>query len=213
MARLAQLPARRPSQSPEIAAPRRALPKKAATKRKIEAHQLTPEQVIVSLSNLQKGLSHVQNGLQDMMNAYIKHTTSVIAGEDGALEALSVLPLNIAETAKDAMAAATSAVNNVNQSVAAATPAAEPEPGKTKKRKREKKEKDPNAPKRPLTAAFLYAQHARPIVKRDLESSLAPGAKLEPNAVNFEVNKRWNEMLEEDKEVSHPPPTPILPFF
>jgi len=35
------------------------------------------------------------------------------------------------------------------------------------KEKKEKKEKDPNAPKRPLTAYFLYANDMRPKVKAD----------------------------------------------
>lgn len=182
------------------ATPRRISPKKAPAKKKNNAHPLTHGQVIVSLSNVQRGLAHVQNGLNDLMNAYIKHTASVLAGEDGALESLQ-LPDNIADTANSAMAAATFAINNVAQAVA--VPANAPaDTGKNKKRKREKKEKDPNAPKRPLTAAFLYAQAARPVVKRDLEAELAAGQKLEPNAVNFEVNKRWNEMPEEEKEVS-----------
>jgi len=158
-------------------------------------------QVIVSLSNVQKGLAHVQNGLNDLMTAYIKHTASVLAGEDGTLESLQ-LPSDIAETANNAMAAATFAINNVAHAVAPG--AKETATGKNNKRKREKKEKDPNAPKRPLTAAFLFIQAARPVVKKDLEAELAPGQKLEPNAVNIEVNKRWNEMAEPDKEVSHP---------
>lgn len=140
------------------------------------------------------------------MNAYIKHTASVLAGEDGAIESLQ-LPENIAETANAAMAAATFAVNNVAQAVAVPTISADAEGGK-KKRKREKKPKDPNAPKRPLTAAFLYAQAARPVVRKDLEAELAPGAKLESNAVNLEVTKRWNEMTDDDKEVS----TPVAPL-
>jgi hypothetical protein len=134
------------------------------------------------------------------MTAYIKHTASVLAGEDGTLEGLQ-LPSDIAETANNAMAAATFAINNVGHAVT--QPAKEAAPGKTNKRKREKKEKDPNAPKRPLTAAFLYTQAARAVVKKDLETELAPGQKLEPNAVQLEVNKRWNEMPEEEKEVSH----------
>jgi transcriptional regulator HMO1 len=155
----------------------------------------------VSLSNVQKGLAHVQNGLNDLMTAYIKHTASVLAGEDGTLEGLE-LPSDVADTANSAMAAATFAINNA-VAHANATPANAPDAGKGKKRKREKKEKDPNAPKRPLTAAFLFIQAARPVVKRDLEAELKPGEKLEPNAVNMEVNKRWNEMPETEKEVGH----------
>lgn len=70
------------------------------------------------------------------------------------------------------------------------------------KKKRVKKEKDPNAPKRPLTAAFLYATTARPIVKADLERDLPEDEKLGANAVNEEVNRRWNALPEEDKAVS-----------
>jgi hypothetical protein len=134
----------------------------------------------------------------------MQHTTSILAGEDGDLDKLQ-LPANITATANAAMEAANTAVNGVAQAITAGTPAdgaAETAKGKGTKRKREKKEKDPNAPKKPLTAAFLYAQNARPVVRQDLETALAPEGKLEPNAVNIEVNKRWNEMPEEEKEVS-----------
>lgn len=70
-----------------------------------------------------------------------------------------------------------------------------------KKRGRPKKPKDPNAPKRPLTAAFLYAQNARPVVKKDLESELAPGETLVGKAVQRELNRRWEEMPDSEKEV------------
>ena len=162
------------------------------------------EQVIVSLSNLQAGLAHVQSGLNELLRAYLEHTNSVIAGEDGVLDKLS-LGKEIAATANTAIEAASSTANGIAQALTAGdkTDAADAgKPVKGTKRKREKKEKDPNAPKKPLTAAFLYAQTARPIVRGDLEAALGPDQKLEPNAVNLEVNKRWNEMPAEDKEVS-----------
>lgn len=162
------------------------------------------QQVIVSLSNLQAGLAHVQSGLNELLRAYLEHTNSVIAGEDGVLDKLS-LGKEIAATANTAIEAASSTANGIVQAITAGdkTEAAETgKPVKGTKRKREKKEKDPNAPKKPLTAAFLYAQTARPIVRGDLEAALGPEQKLEPNAVNLEVNKRWNEMPAEDKEVS-----------
>lgn len=170
------------------------------------AKTLSHQQVIVSLTNLQAGLTHVQNGLNDLLRAYMEHTTSVIAGEDGALDKLQ-LPPSITATANAAIEAASSTANGIAQAITAGDKAeagAETgKPVKGTKRKREKKEKDPNAPKKPLTAAFLYAQTARPIVRSDLEQALGPDMKLEPNAVNLEVNKRWNEMPEEDKEVSN----------
>lgn len=168
------------------------------------ADSLAAQQVIVSLSNLQAGLAHVQSGLNELLRAYLEHTNSVIAGEDGVLDKLS-LGKEIAATANTAIEAASSTANGIAQAITASdkTEAAEPgKPVKGTKRKREKKEKDPNAPKKPLTAAFLYAQTARPIVRGDLEAALGPDQKLEPNAVNLEVNKRWNEMPAEDKEVS-----------
>lgn len=164
------------------------------------------QQVIVSLSNLQAGLAHVQSGLNELLRAYLEHTNSVIAGEDGVLEKLN-LGKEIAATANATIEAASSTANGIALAITAAdkdkadAAADSGKPVKGTKRKREKKEKDPNAPKKPLTAAFLYAQTARPIVRGDLEAALGPDQKLEPNAVNLEVNKRWNEMLEEDKEV------------
>jgi hypothetical protein len=163
-------------------------------------------QVILSLTSLQTGIAHVQSGLNDLLRAYMQHTNSILAGEDGDLEKLQ-LPASITANANAAMEAATTAATGMAQAVLvvpAPTPAADaPVPeGKSKKRKREKKEKDPNAPKKPLTAAFLYAQTARPIVRADLEAALGPGQILEKNAVNLEVNKRWNELADEEKEVS-----------
>lgn len=159
------------------------------------------DQVIVSLSNLQDGLSHVQNGINDLLRAYMNHTSSILAGESGQLDSLQV-PLNALEGGANAAAAAATGAK-----LAAALTGAGGD--SKRKRKREKKERDPNAPKRPLTAAFLYSQHARPIIRRDLEAQLPPDGKLEPNAVNLEVTKRWNEMPEDEKEVS--PSTPFDP--
>ncbi|KAF9731095.1 HMG box protein [Paraphaeosphaeria minitans] len=161
---------------------------------------LTPKQVLMALASVQKGLHNVSNNLNELMHAYIKHTASVLSGEDGALEGLQ-----LSESAQhmiDEADLATKSVANLTKSFGSAPAgnAADADAAKSKKRKREKKIKDPNAPKRPLTAAFLFAQSARPIIRKDLENELPPGAKLEPNAINLEVNKRWNEMTDEDKE-------------
>lgn len=157
----------------------------------------------MSLTNLQSGLAHVQTGLNELLRAYMQHTASILAGEDGDVEKLQ-LPANVTATANAALEAATTAATGISQVVNASNQVTEgaAADGKNKKRKREKKEKDPNAPKKPLTAAFLYAQTARPIVRHDLENALAPGQVLEKNAVNLEVNKRWNELADEEKEVS-----------
>ena len=189
--------------APSDPAPRNASRKKVSPSRRKSSAQSVHiplaytnrrSQVIVSLTNLQAGLTHVQNGLTELLQAYIQHTASILAGGADNIEALR-LPPQIAADANAVVEAAQTASNAVATAITG--------PGDNKKkRKREKKERDPNAPKRPLTAAFLYAQSARPIVKSDLEGALGPDQVLEPNAVNLEVNKRWNEMSEEDKEVS-----------
>ncbi|RPA80627.1 HMG-box [Ascobolus immersus RN42] len=65
------------------------------------------------------------------------------------------------------------------------------EPEADKKRKR--KQKDPNAPKRPLTAYFLYMQTARSIIKEHLG----------PEATNKQVTdaavEQWKSMPEDEK--------------
>ncbi|KAF2276965.1 uncharacterized protein EI97DRAFT_449764 [Westerdykella ornata] len=172
-----------------------------ATKRRkqakrIVAHKALSEQVIISLTNLQAGLTHVQNGLAQLLRVYIQHTSSILSGGADTLESLQ-LPPHLAAHAN----AAVEAAQNAGDAVAAAISApGAPETGKKKRKRAEKKERDPNAPKKPLTAAFLFAREARPIVKKDLEEALGPDQKLEPNAVKLEIDKRWNEMREEDKE-------------
>ncbi|KAH4066914.1 hypothetical protein HBH98_217440 [Parastagonospora nodorum] len=167
----------------------------------LEQYSRTRDSVILALTNLQAGLTNVQTNLNDLFRAYMQHTTSILAGEDGDMDKFQ-LPANITATANAAMEAATTAASGINQVVSASNQVTEgaAADGKNKKRKREKKEKDPNAPKKPLTAAFLYAQTARPIVRADLEAALEPGAILEKNAVNLEVTKRWNELPDEEKE-------------
>lgn len=64
------------------------------------------------------------------------------------------------------------------------------------KPKKERKLRDPNAPKRPLTAYFLYSQSARTIVKGDL------GPAATAAEVSSEVLRRWNDMSTPEKEVS-----------
>lgn len=160
----------------------------------IEQFRKTRDSVIVSLTSLQSGLAHVQNGITELLRAYISHTASILNNTGETVE-LQMPPQFAYLQAHQSL----DAVQQMTNAVSGAAPEADKK--KEKKRKRaEKKQKDPNAPKRPLTAAFLFAQQARPIVRRDLEDSLGPDQKLEPNAVNVEVTKRWNELPEEEKE-------------
>jgi hypothetical protein len=205
-----QLPALLPKASAQVAAltrlstTMRVNAQSEHINRHTSANHFSYYQVILALTNLQTGLTTVQTGLNDLLRAYMQHTSSVLSGEEGDLDKLQ-LPANITATANAAMEAATAATNGINQVVNASNQVVDgaAADGKNKKRKREKKEKDPNAPKKPLTAAFLYAQTARPIVRADLEAALGPGQVLEKNAVNLEVNKRWNELPDEEKEVRH----------
>jgi hypothetical protein len=191
-----KLPALLPQSSPLSHAvamtPARATPRKRSNAKNtvtVNAEQQAyyNHQVIKSLHDLQGGLTHVQNGIADLLGKYMKHTNSVLVGEEGEMQL-------------SAMEIGRNAADSYGQVLASADKAVDAKQGI--KRKRVKKEKDPNAPKKPLTAAFLYAQHARPIIKQDLEAALQPGGQIEKNAVQIEVNKRWNELPEEEKEVS-----------
>ena len=186
------LPALLPKPPADVTPP---LTAHAPTALQHDAKAYSHDQVIASLHNLQAGLIHVQHGITDLLTNYRKHCASVLGGEEGEIP-----PFNdVATVAASVMEAGRNAIDETKQLVAPVDKAAEATKGK--KRKREKKEKDPNAPKKPLTAAFLYHQHARPIVKADLEAALPPGGQIEKNAVQIEVNKRWNELPEEEKEV------------
>ncbi|KAA8612460.1 NHP6B Chromatin-associated protein containing the HMG domain protein [Pyrenophora tritici-repentis] len=156
-------------------------------------YKKTRDSVIASLHNLQAGLIHVQHGITDLLSNYRKHCASVLGDEESEAP-FSDFTTNTQSLADGVRAAA----DELKQAIAPVENAADANKGK--KRKREKKEKDPNAPKKPLTAAFLYAQSARPIVKADLEAALPSGAIMEKNAVQTEVNKRWAELPEENKE-------------
>jgi hypothetical protein len=133
------------------------------------------------------------------LDHYNKHCASVLGYEDDDASYKNDVTATVT-TAATVVDTARNLVDKVTDVIAPADKAVDA--NKSKKRKREKKEKDPNAPKKPLTAAFLYHQHARPIVKADLEAALPPGGQIEKNAVQIEVNKRWNELSEEEKEAS-----------
>ena len=127
-------------------------------------------QVVTSLTTLQQAIG-------DLLRAYMNHTTSIIGGTPGS--ELTTVAANILTTAAG---------------IEGEEPPA-PVKGKAKKQKQRRK-KDPNAPKAPPTAYFLYAQQARPLIKKDL----GEGAK--GDAVTMVASKRWNGLSDEEKEVS-----------
>lgn len=77
-----------------------------------------------------------------------------------------------------------------------ATPAAEKAPENPKKKKRAPV--DPNAPKRPITAYFLYMKTHRPII----QAEMGPGHTAKE--VADEGTRRWNAKSKEDQHVSTP---------
>ena len=87
-----------------------------------------------------------------------------------------------------------------------ASPAAADAPDKKDGKK--KRVHDPNAPKRPLTAFFLYMKFARPIIHKEM------GEETRPKQVADEGAARWAVMSDADKQVglSPPPAFPLLPL-
>lgn len=150
------------------------------------------------------GLSTLKTAVSDLLDSYIKHTHSVLGTTPYRLDNISN-PLNnndiLAGTTlrgSPAAAAGTATAAAPQTATAPAVAPVEEEPVKKgRKPKKEKKEKDPNEPKRPLTMYFLYSAQARPIVKEDLGPDVSPGA------VEEEIKKRWRELDEKDKKVSH----------
>ena len=146
--------------------------------------ELTRSQVVT-------GLATLQDAIQTLSTAYIKHTNAVL-GEHGAEvnvgNALSKLGENplLGPLANLQRAVSPAAVG---------APAAPAEPAATDKKERKKRQHDPNAPKRPLTPFFLYMQTARPIIAKDLGADVAKGA------VSAEGTQRWKEMAEGDRLV------------
>ncbi|RDW87763.1 hypothetical protein BP5796_03457 [Coleophoma crateriformis] len=131
------------------------------------------------------GLATLQDAIQTLSTAYIKHTNAVLGehgagldpGVEHALSKLSDNPL-------------LGGIAGLNR---AASPAKVDAPEEKKERK--KRQHDPNAPKRPLTPFFLYMQTARPIIATDLGADVAKGA------VSAEGTRRWKEMAEADKQL------------
>jgi hypothetical protein len=69
--------------------------------------------------------------------------------------------------------------------------------------KKKKKKKDPDAPKRNMSAYFLYSVHIRPTIKEENpEASFGTIAKLisaKFKALPEKERKRWDVKAEEDK--------------
>jgi hypothetical protein len=164
-------------------APRPRAPPKTAPIKAIDysQHVLTHSQVVT-------GLATLQDAIQTLSTASIKHTNAVLGEHGTGLEVDSAL----------AKLGANPLFQGLGDSNRAATPAvavpAEAAAAGDKKPERKKRQHDPNAPKRPLTPFFLYMQTARPIISADL------GPDFPKGAVSTEGTRRWSAMADADKQ-------------
>jgi hypothetical protein len=126
------------------------------------------------------GLTSLTGGINTLITAYIGHTNQLLSGQGAAAEGLDTTQLN-------------AFLSNAGLAAQQGTPAVATV--KKEKKKRVKKEKDPDAPKRPLTAFFLFSTNARERIKEELVNP-------SPVEVNNEILRRWNEMDPPSKQVS-----------
>lgn len=134
----------------------------------------TSVQVIVALATL-------QSSVQELSRAYINHANTVLApGRVGALDS------NLTTVLTDS--------GLLTGAAPIPLPNIENPDGEKKKRKRQPH--DPNAPKRALTPYFLYMQHARAKIHKEL------GEQARPKEVADEGTRRWGAMTAADKSVS-----------
>ena len=129
------------------------------------------------------GLATLQSAVSDLSRAYIAHTDTVLGrGNASSLEQLAISNTLSGENGLFGGRGPTPA------------PTTEPPP-EGKKRKRAPHDK--NAPKRALTPFFLYLQTARPAIAAEM----GPGHTAKE--VQDEGGRRWREMSDEKKSVSH----------
>ncbi|OAL73006.1 urease [Trichophyton violaceum] len=145
--------------------------------------ELTCEQVIV-------GLAALQSAVSDLSRAYINHANTVlnrgpssidIGGLDSLLENC-IFPSSVTGGGGGGVSAAEGAGR-------AASPGARSVAGTKRKRVH-----DPNAPKRALTAYFLYMKHERANIAAEL------GANARPKEVADEGTRRWGKMPPQEKQ-------------
>ncbi len=135
------------------------------------------------------GLATLQDAIQTLSPAYIKHTNAVLGEHGAGLDVESAL----AKLGDNPLLR----LGDLNRAASPAKSVAAEAAGPDKK-ERKKRQHDPNAPKRPLTPFFLYMQTARPIIAEDLGPDVAKGA------VSTEGTRRWQIMNPDDKQVRRP---------
>lgn len=127
------------------------------------------------------GLTTLTSGIHVLITAYINHSNQLLSGQ--GVEGFDTAEIN--------KVFSTGGIPPLGSAGAAAALG----PLRKEKKKRVKKERDPDAPKRPLTAFFLFSTNARDLVKRE-----NPGSS--PVEVNSEILRRWTQMDEPEKQVS-----------
>ena len=129
------------------------------------------------------GLATLQSAVSDLSRAYIAHTDTVLGrGNASSLEQLAI---------SNTLSGENGLFGGRGPTPAPTTEA----PPEGKKRKRAPHDK--NAPKRALTPFFLYLQTARPAIAAEM----GPGHTAKE--VQDEGGRRWREMSDEKKSVSH----------
>jgi hypothetical protein len=135
------------------------------------------------------GLASLQEVIQQLSSAYIKHTNAVLVEHGAGIDIENALARFDNNPLLGGLAG-----------LRAPSPAKSDSGDKSgDKKKKARKAPDPFAPKRPLTPFFLYMQTARPIIAGDLGSEVAKGA------VSEEGQQRWKAMDEESRLVSSHP--------
>ncbi|KAI9743503.1 MAG: hypothetical protein M1818_002816 [Claussenomyces sp. TS43310] len=127
-------------------------------------------------------LATLQDAIQTISSAYIKHTNTVLGEHGAGLDVESAL----SRLGDNPLLGAFGGLRAVSLT---RSPAADA------KKEKKKRVHDPNAPKRPLTPYFLYMQTARPIIAEDL------GPEVPKGAVSTEGVRRWNAMAAHDKKL------------
>ncbi|QDS71043.1 hypothetical protein FKW77_008415 [Venturia effusa] len=141
---------------------------------------ISVEEFIRTRDSVVTGLTSLTGGIHSLITAYINHSNQLLSGQGAEAESLDTAAIN--------QFFVTGGIPTHGGLAGAALG-----PLKKEKKKRVKKEKDPDAPKRPLTAFFLFSTNARELVKRENPDST-------PVEVNNEILRRWNQMDDTEKQ-------------